>query len=257
MGHRDSPYRGKVVVITGASSGIGASLARELAGRGAKVGLVARREEMLRELAAEISEAGGEAAWGAADVCDGEGLVRALDAIKNELGPPDVVVANAGTNRPETPKNFQPGNALRLYDINLLGALRLIDWALPGFLERGSGQIVGVASLASYLGLPANAAYSGSKAALRIHLQSLRVSLRRRGVAVTTICPGFVKSELTDRMKFPMPFMWETERATRTMADAMERCRGEVTFPWQIALSVGFVARLPARVAEWIMGRTA
>ncbi len=257
MGRRRSPYDDKTVFITGASSGIGASLAKELVQRGARVGLLARRQDRLRDLAAEIATAGGTAAWAAADVCDDRALVQALEALKEELGPPDVVVANAGTNRPETPKNFQPGNALHLYDINLLGMIRLIDWALPGFLARGAGQIVGIASLASYVGLPANAAYSGSKAAMRIHLQSLRVSLRRRGVAVTTICPGFVKSELTDRVKYPMPFKWETERATRYIATAMERRRGEVTFPWQMACILWVLVRLPGRLAERILRRMA
>lgn len=257
MARRKSPYDGKVIYISGASSGIGASLAKELARRGARVGLLARREDRLESLAGEITAAGRTAAWAAADVCDDQGLVRALEALKEELGPPDVVVANAGTNRPETPKNFQPGNAIRLYDINLLGTIRLIDWALPGFLERGSGQIVGISSLASYVGLPANAAYSGSKAAMRIHLQSLRASLKSRGIAVTAICPGFVKSELTDRMKFPMPFLWDTERATRYIAAAMERRRGEVAFPWQMVLFLGFLARLPAFLTDRILGRMA
>lgn len=255
MGTSRGSYDGKTVIITGASSGIGESLAKELARRGAKVGLLARREDRLRALADQIAGGGARAAWAAADVCDGEALKEALDSLRKELGDPDVVVANAGTNHPETPKNFQPGKALDLYDINLLGMLRLIDWALPGFLERGKGQIVGVASLASYIGLPANAAYSGSKAAMRVHLQSLRVSLRPRGIAVTTICPGFVKSELTDRVKFPMPFMWETERATRYIANAMERRRGEVAFPWPMALFMGFVARLPVGLAELLLRR--
>ncbi len=246
----------KSVLITGASSGIGASLARELVRRGARVGLLARRRERLRALAEELRGAGGQAAWARGDVTDGAGLRRALDALAAELGGADVVVANAGYAHPEPPHLLAPGDALRVYDVNLLGALRAIDWALPRFLAAGAGHVVGVASVASYFGFPDSASYCGSKAALRIHLQALRVSLVPYGIAVTTVCPGFVKSELTQRVRYRMPWLWETDRAARKIADAIERRRGEVVFPWQLKLAVGVARRLlPIPVIETLMAR--
>ncbi len=247
----------QTVVITGASSGIGASLAQELLRRGARVGLLARREDRLRALAAEFvaGNPGARVAWARADVREGTGLGAALDHLETELGEVQVLVANAGYGRPEPPHKFQPGTALDVYDTNLLGMLRAIDWALPRFLARGQGQVVGIASVASYLGLPNSAAYCGSKAAMRIHLQALRVSLAHRGIAVTTICPGFVRSELTAKNRFTMPFLWETDRAARKIADAIERRRGEVIFPWQMHAFVVLATLLPTRWTEALLRR--
>ena len=167
-----------------------------------------------------------------------------------------MVIANAGYGMPELPRKFQPGASLRMYDVNLFGMLRMIDWALPRFLEGRRGHIVGVASVASYLGLPQSPSYCGSKAAMRVHLQALRTTLKPYGIAVTTICPGFVKSELTDRVKFPMPFLWDTDRAARYIADALEKRRGEVVFPWQMRLlKQVFVRLMPVAMAEALLGR--
>lgn len=250
---------GKVVLISGASSGLGEFMARELVARGAKVGLLARREEKLRQLADELaSGTSGEApvAWRVADVCDDEGLAKALDGLAEELGGCDVIVANAGYGHPEPPHRFRAGDSIRMYDTNVLGMLRMIDWALPRFLERGSGQIVGVASMASYLGLANSGSYCGTKAAMRVHLQGLRVSLRPYGIAVTTICPGFVESELTAKNKTPMPFLWKTGKAARLMVDAIEAKKGEVPFPWQMRLVIGGLSRLlPTAVVETLLGR--
>ncbi len=245
------------VIITGASSGLGAALARELARRGASTGLLARRADRLADLADAIRAAGGHARWRAADVTDDAGLIAALDELAEELEGVDIVVANAGFGRSEPPSRFKPGRARTMYDVNLIGMLRLVDWALPRFLECDAGQIVGVSSAASYIAAPHNAAYSGSKAAMRIHLQSLRLSLAPRGIAVTTICPGFVRTELTDLNRHPMPFLWETERAARVMAEAIVRRRGEVVFPWQIKLILGIAIRLPVSLQEALLARTA
>ncbi len=246
----------KSVLITGASSGIGAFLARELVHRGARVGLLARREDKLRELGRELRQAGGRVAWARADVVEPAQLHQALQALDAELEGTDVVVANAGYAAPEPPKRFKPGAAAAMYDVNLFGMLHLIDWALPRFLEAGGGHIVGVASVASYVGFPLNPSYCGSKAAMRVHLQSLRTTLKRHRIAVTTICPGFIKSELTDDVRVPMPFIWETDRAARYIAGAIEKRRGEVVFPWQVRLLKQLLIRLlPVAVIEALMSK--
>jgi short-subunit dehydrogenase len=253
---RLSYYRDRIILITGASSGIGEFLAREMVRRGARVGLLARREDKLRELSDELcAERGGAAAWAAADVADAPALGDALDHLADELGGVDTVIANAGYGHPEPPHRFAPGSAEQMYQVNLFGMLRLFDWALPRFLERKDGHLVAVASMASYLGLPNSPSYCGSKAAMRVHMQSLRVSLAPYGVAATTICPGFVESELTAKNKTPMPFLWPTDRAVRLIADRIAARAGEVTFPWQMSAIIGLLDRLPTAMAEWILSR--
>ncbi len=248
----------KSILITGASSGIGAFLARELVLRGARVGLLARREEKLRDLAEELRQAGGRVAWATADVAQADRLHQALGALEAELEGADIVVANAGYASPEVPKRFKPGASATMYDVNLHGMLHMIDWALPRFLDAGRGHIVGVASVASYVGFPLNASYCGSKAAMRVHLQSLRVTLKRNRIAVTTICPGFVKSELTEKPEVPMPFLWETDRAARLIAGAIEKRRGEVVFPWQMRwLKQIGIRLLPVSVLEALLTKRA
>ena len=166
-----------------------------------------------------------------------------------------MVVANAGFSRPELPRKHRPGRALAIYDVNLMGMLRLIEWALPRFMEQGSGHIVGISSLASYVAFPSFPSYSGSKVAMRFHLQGLRVALKRHGVAVTTVCPGFVESELTEGQEIPMPFLWPTHRAVKKIADGLERRKGLILFPWQLALILTTMSRLPSGLLERILAR--
>ncbi len=186
---------------------------------------------------------------------DGDALSAALSKTAEELGGADVVVANAGYSIVEKPREHKPGRAVNLYDVNLLGMLRTFDWAIPRFVGRGSGHLVGVSSVASFLGAPGKSSYCGSKAAMRIHLQGLRVTLRKHGVRVTTICPGFVESELTDEYGGRMPFLWETDRAVRKIADAIEKNRGEVVFPWQWKVVVKVLRCLPTSWLEALLTR--
>jgi NAD(P)-dependent dehydrogenase (short-subunit alcohol dehydrogenase family) len=248
-----SGFANKVVLITGGSSGIGAEMARQLVGQGARVGVLARRANLLQELNVELG-GGDNIAWAQADVRDPSQLTAALDQLATDLGPADIVVANAGVANTAPLDGRSLGAAEAMYETNLFGMLRLIDWALPEFLARGSGHIVGVSSLASYVGIPASASYSGSKAAMRVHLQALRVALKPKGIAVTTLCPGFIESPMTDDADFAMPFKLPVDEAVRRMLNAIEHEKGEYAFPVPMRLGIGNVARLPASATERVLG---
>src|SRR5947209_8108392 len=180
-------FAGQVAVVTGASSGIGWELAKELARQGARVGLVARRRENLDRLAAEIRDAGGSAEVAAADVRERFPTVEAIHGLAARLGPIDLLIANAGIGSSNTPESLNVTGAENVIRVNLLGVLYSIEAVLPEMLRRGSGQVVAISSLASYKGVPSAAAYCASKAAVNAYLESLRIQLYGRGVSFTTV----------------------------------------------------------------------
>src|SRR5262245_11811980 len=188
---------GKVAVVTGASSGIGWELVRQLAGGGCKVGLVARREGPLRELEKLIAGAGGTAAVAPADVGDRGQVEAAFRHIRERLGPVDLVVASAGVGKPTFLDPINIADVEEMVRVNLMGVVYTLSAALPEMLARKTGHLVAVSSLAGYRGLPGESAYCASKAAVNVYLDGLRIHLRGTGVKVTTICPGFVKTPMT------------------------------------------------------------
>ena len=206
----------KVIVITGASSGIGAALARQFARDEVILALVARRREALEAVAKSVEEAGGTAHVFPADMADRGAVSKCFDAIQSELGAVDTLIANAGIGDPTPASRYDAEVVDRIIQVNLLGVSYCIEAVLPQMVARQDGHIVGVGSLAGYRGLPGSAAYCASKAGLAALLESLR-RLRRYNVRVTTICPGFVKTPLTDRNRFPMPFLLELEDAAARM----------------------------------------
>lgn len=246
-----------VTLITGASAGIGAALARELARRGHAVGLVARREPLLAELGEEIRKAGGKAAWAAADVTDRAQVEAAVRAIEAELGPVELLVANAGGAAPVAAHKVPVESWVSVLRLNVEGVMYSVGAVLPGMLARGKGHLAAVSSVAGYRGLPASGFYSGSKAAVTVFFESLRVDLRSRGIAVSTIHPGFIATPLTSKNKFPMPFLMSAERAAVIIADGLERRRPDITFPFRMKLLMGFTALLPIWIYDRIIGRMA
>jgi len=244
-------FAGASVLITGASSGIGRGLAQELCARGARVGLLARRQELLVGLHQELKAAGYRSAWACADVVERESLHAALGRLADQLEGCDIIIANAGIGmRVPGHEHHLSSASIDQYRVNLFGALHTIDWALPRFLQQERGHICVVASLAGYVGLEQSAAYCGSKAALRVHTQSLRLDLKPKGIPVTTICPGYVDSKMTQNSSYPLPFLMKQGQAVERMANAIERDRGEVNFPWPVAFSARLGAFLPAGLTE-------
>jgi short-subunit dehydrogenase len=245
-------FAGQVAVVTGASSGIGWALAKELAREGARVGLVARRRESLEQLAAEIAQAGGTAAVAAADVSQRQPTVEALHAIAAKLGPVDLLVANAGVGAPTLVEPFNVAEVERMFRVNTLGVVYAIEAVLPEMMRRGRGHLAAVSSLAAYKGLPGESAYCASKAAVNVFLEALRIQLRGRGIAVTTVCPGFVRTPMTSVNEFSMPFVMEAGEAARRIVGALKRRVKVFNFPWQTALLMKLTRWLP----DWVMART-
>ena len=228
----------KVVMITGASSGIGRGLAVALGTRGAKLGLVARRVEQLGELVAEIESLGGKALALPADVQSENSMRAAADELRAQFGPIDVLIANAGIGPTRDAAKFNAEEVASVMNVNVIGASNSVAAVLPEMIARGQGQLVAISSLAAYRGVPKSAAYCASKAAVSSFFESLRLDLESRGVDVTIIHPGFIKTALTAGRGAQMPFLMELDDAVKKMVRAIEKRRKRYSFPWQLATIV-------------------
>ena len=249
-------WNDKVVFLTGASSGIGEALALAIAKRGAPLGLLARREELLKEIAYKCEENGGRARYYAVDVTDAQAVAKAAESLRNEFGRIDILIANAGIggNNAET-RNLNPKAVAKVININLLGAVNAVGAVLPEMLENKSGQLVAVSSLAGFRGLPKSAAYSASKAGMTAFFESVRLDVQSKGVSVTIIQPGFIKTPLTSGRASKMPFLMELEDSVPLFLKAIERRVKFAAFPWQLASIVRLAKVFPAWLYDRIAAR--
>ncbi len=240
--------RPKVVWITGASSGIGRALALELAARGDRVAASARSDADLSSLAGEAAELSGDIRPFRLDVTDAEASAETVERIVGEMGTIDLAVLNAGTHRPVEAEDFTAGDLKDLIDVNLLGSGNCLAPLLRRMIPARRGHIAIVASVAGYRGLPTSAYYGASKAALINLAESLKFDLDRSGVKLQLVNPGFVKTPLTDKNDFSMPFLMEVEDAARRMADGFESGAFEITFPRRFAWLLKLFRILPYRL---------
>jgi short-subunit dehydrogenase len=247
-------FSGQVAVVTGASSGIGWELAKQLAAEGCKVGLVARRAEPLAELQKVISEKGGKAAIVPADVGQREQVEAAFRTVREQLGPVDLVIANAGVGKATMLDPVNIADVEDMIRINLMGVIYTLSAALPEMLARKTGHVVAISSLAGYRGLPGESAYCASKAAVNSYMDGLRIHLRGTGVLATTVCPGFVQTPMTATNKFHMPQLMTAEYAARKIIRAIRRRRKVYNFPWRLHFMVKLSRWMPDRLMNWIMG---
>ena len=236
---------GTSVWVTGASSGIGAALVRELAGRGCRVAASARRAEKLEELAAD---AGGEVFAVPADVTDREAMLAAAGAVRERFGAIDVAVLNAAHWGQFAVETWDTDVIRRHFDTNVLGMVHGVEAVLADMRRRRSGAIAGMASLAGYRGLPRSEAYGATKAAEINMLESLRIDLRPLGISVHTICPGFVRTDLTAKNTFPMPFMLEADDAARRIVRGLEKGKAEIAFPLPMLALMKIAKVVPVRL---------
>jgi short-subunit dehydrogenase len=246
---------GARVWLTGASSGIGEALVPVLLKRGARVAVTARRADRLEALAAGWRQTGGEVLVVPADVTVRTQVLEAGARIEAAWGGVDVVILNAGSNIPASGSGFDSAQFVGVMTLNYFGAIYGLEAVLPGMLARRRGHVVGVASLAGYRALPTSAAYSASKSALAIALDSLRFELEPRGIAVTVVNPGFVRTPLTDKNAFRMPFLMPVERAVDVMVRDIEREKKESHFPFVFSWIVKFLRVLPYPIYERLIRR--
>jgi short-subunit dehydrogenase len=246
---------GKCVWLTGASSGIGEALAYELARRGAKVAITARRGEILEGLVATISAAGGKAYSFPGDVLNLEEMKRIVASIEDTVGPIDIAIPNAGTHLFTKPEQFDSAEYLSIMQLNFGGVLHCLEAVIPRMILRGKGYLAPVASLAGYRGLPRAAAYGASKSALIHFLESIRFHLQPKGITISIVNPGFVKTPLTDKNDFYMPFLISPEKAARIICNGIERGKRSIAFPVPFSWIVGLGKFLPAPVYEKIVNQ--
>ncbi|MFO0823198.1 MAG: SDR family NAD(P)-dependent oxidoreductase [Gemmataceae bacterium] len=216
--------------------------------------LVARRAEQLHELHRLITEKGGTATIAVADVGSRDQVEAAFRTITEQLGPVDLVIANAGFGKATLLDPVNMEDVETTMRVNLMGVIYTLSAALPSMLVRKTGHLVAISSLASYRGLPGESAYCASKAAVNVYLDGLRIHLRGTGVQVTTVCPGFVTTPMTASNKFHMPQLMTAEYAARKIIRAIKRGTKVYNFPWRLQLLVKLSRWLPDSVMNWVMG---
>lgn len=239
--------------VTGASAGIGRAVVLQLVEDGWTVAVTARRPDKLAELAAGHP---GRIIAAPGDVTDPDAMRAAIAGAEAETGRRlALLVVNAGTFKPMDADDFDLGSFTQQVEINLIGAGNTIAAAVPGLIARRKGQVAVVASVAGYFGMPTNVAYGATKAGLIAMTESLKFSLDRYGVKTTLICPGFVKTPLTDKNEFPMPFLMEVGPAAKLIVGGLASSRFEVNFPRQLSWPMKIMRLLPYAPFFWLLRR--
>lgn len=246
----------RVVLITGAAGGIGRATARRLAALGYRLTLIDRRSEDLAEVEAELRGRGVAVAAEVADVRDRADLLAAVGRLEGRVGPTDVLLACAGVGRLSSVADLDTEGFRTMLEVNVLGVALAFEAVLPGMIARGSGHLVGISSVAGFRGLPWMPGYSATKAAVSTYLEALRPALKRRGIAVTHVCPGFVRTPMTESTPFRRPVpMLEPDQAARHVVRAIETRPRDYVFPATIRLQMGVLRRLPSWAFDWLMDR--
>ena len=242
-----------VAWIIGGGSGIGAAVAKELAGRGWTVAISGRRIEKLQEVA------NGNAAIRPypLDVTDAAGIDAAMAQIADELRRIDLFIYGAAAWQPLEVGDYSLVKYQTIADTNFFGFIRMLTPVTRQFERQGGGQLAVIASVAGYFGLPRSGAYGAMKAALIQLCQSLRIELEPRKIIVRMVCPGFVKSELTAKNDFPMPFIMEADAAAKRIVDGLVKSnRFEIAFPRRLVWPMKLLRMLPYKLFFALTRRT-
>jgi short-subunit dehydrogenase len=239
----------RTILITGASSGIGAALATGYAAPKTKLALIGRDTQRLEGIGQACRAAGAAVTTAAVDVTD-HGVLAAWIADYDRYQPIDLVIANAGISAQSGGRGESDEQARRIFAVNVDGVMNTVRPLIQPMSERGHGHIAIVSSLASFHGFPGTGAYCASKAAIRVWGESLYAELKPKGVQITIICPGFVTTRMTATNDFHMPLLMDAERAARIIMRGLARHRPLIAFPWSMYAAARLLASLPLAVSS-------
>lgn len=245
----------RTALVTGASSGIGSALSQLLARHGIHVALVARRPSELQKVVDAIAAEGGKASSFPADVSDPASITAAVERADAELGGLDLVVANAGVAVTRWSGKITWSDCADTIGVNVTGATATLVAAIPGMLARGKGHLVGVSSLAAYRGLPKLAVYSASKAYLSNLLESLRIDLGSKGIAVSEVRPGYVRTAMNANTQGKMPLSMDADEAAQEIFDAILAKKALHAFPMPVAMSMRSMSWLPTSIYDKVAAK--
>lgn len=242
------------ILITGASSGIGAAMAAAYAGDGVTLALSGRNAGRLEEVAAACRARGAEVSTARMDVTAREEMADWIGE-REAACPLDLVIANAGVSAGMGGGGESDLQTRQILATNVDGVMNTVLPALGPMRARGQGQIAIVSSLAAFRGFPGAPAYCASKAAVRVWGESLRPSLSTEGIGVSVICPGFVRSRMTAVNEFPMPLLMDADKAARIVQKGLSRNRARIVFPWRLWAAVWLLAALPPGLTDGLLAR--
>ena len=242
------------ILITGASSGIGAALARAYAAPGVRLALGGRSTARLEEVVAACREAGADAEPRSVDVTDRDAMAAWIEAV-DDAAPLDLVIANAGISGSAREGTPEAARTRAMFAVNVDGTLNTVEPALARMRGRRRGHLALMSSLASFRGMPSAPAYCATKAAVRIYGEGLRGRLARDGIAVSVICPGFVRTPMTAANPFSMPLLMTPERAAAIIRRGLDRRLARIAFPLRLLLATRLIAALPPDFADRLLAR--
>lgn len=248
-------FKNKVVLITGASTGIGKQIALRLAAENCTLALIARRIDLLKELETEIKNSGSNVFSFKCDVSSRQEVEQVYSSIIEQLGNIDVAILNAGVSNRADIEEFTSEKAEETFGVNTLALVYFIDQLLPGFKLKNKGVIVGISSVADLRGYPKSGFYNASKAATTVLLQSLRNDLKKYNIKVITVRPGFVKTPMTDKNEFYMPLMMNADKAANIIVNGIKKEKRIIQFPLPIVFFDYLLKMLPAPLIEWLVSR--
>jgi short-subunit dehydrogenase len=245
-------FTGKTILLTGASTGIGRQLVKDLSRKKCKIAFAARRMELLNELTEELqNQSSAELLPIKCDVSKKTEVASAYKKIIEKFDKIDIAILNAGYSVRMSVKDYNSEAAEQIFGANVFGIIYWVEQLLPDFLNRKDGMIVGVSSLADSKGYSKSGFYSASKAAATIYLEGLAAELRNYNVKVLTVRPGFVKTPMTDKNEFDMPLIMSTEKASRIIIAGIEKEKRMIQFPWPLV----WASRLIRFVPNWLFER--